>query len=90
MGGVGGQDVLASAGTDLCKAPALCAQHTHQATATLLLFSTPLIHSHTPPRTNPASSARRYACPKFVAAAAPDYGTPGANTNMEAFRAQLR
>lgn len=31
-----------------------------------------------------------YACPKFVAAAPPDYAQPGANTNMEAFRAQLR
>lgn len=30
-----------------------------------------------------------YACPKFVAAQGPDYSSPG-NTNMEAFRAQLR
>ncbi len=31
-----------------------------------------------------------YACPKFVSAVGPDYGNPAANTNMEAFRAQLR
>ncbi|KAL4425846.1 hypothetical protein ABPG75_009862 [Micractinium tetrahymenae] len=31
-----------------------------------------------------------YACPKFVSPAGPDFGNPAANTNMEAFRAQLR
>lgn len=31
-----------------------------------------------------------YACPKFVAPSPPDYAQPGANTNMEAFRVQLR
>lgn len=31
-----------------------------------------------------------YACPKFVSPAGPDYANPAANSNMEAFRAQLR
>lgn len=31
-----------------------------------------------------------YACPKFVSALGPDYANPAANTNMEAFRTQLR
>ncbi|PSC76421.1 eukaryotic translation initiation factor 3 subunit L-like [Micractinium conductrix] len=31
-----------------------------------------------------------YACPKFVSPAGPDFANPAANTNMEAFRAQLR
>lgn len=31
-----------------------------------------------------------YACPKFVSAAPPDFANPGANSNMEAFRVQLR
>lgn len=31
-----------------------------------------------------------YACPKFVSPAGPDFANPAANSNMEAFRTQLR
>jgi hypothetical protein len=31
-----------------------------------------------------------YACPKFVSPAGPDFSNPGTNSNMEAFRTQLR
>lgn len=60
-------------------APYLCLE-----LSTLLHPSHPLLSPSNPTFT----PARRYACPKFVWPTGPE--APGVNTNMEAFRAQLR